>query len=315
MDMGNCCVDCREVATEEDFFAFARERQRIYLRRHVLDHPKPWTEDPILAAYKFTNVYRELDRTTIWFDENVRSKLEGPALVLGTVVFRWFNRIETGRVLFAGLDSGSSPFDEYLLSGDSSVLRDALHEKIGPGGPFVTGSYIVKTPEGHSKLIGLLLCLDKFYRYSVPEQPGAYSGMWSEVCDQMVATPSLEKAWTWFCQHYFLGHFTSYELVTDLRWTPLLEDAPDKMTWANPGPGATRGLNMIYKRPIGSTPGRAWLIEEMQQLLVMSSLKNGLLWPAEWPPLEMRDIEHTLCEFYKYVKTQRGEGRPRQVLR
>ena len=28
-------------------------------------------------------------------------------------------------------------------------------------------------------------------------------------------------------------------------------------------------------------------------------------------PLEMRDIEHCLCEFDKYERTRLGEGRPR----
>ena len=29
------------------------------------------------------------------------------------------------------------------------------------------------------------------------------------------------------------------------------------------------------------------------------------------PALEMRDIEHCLCEFDKYERTRLGEGRPR----
>ena len=46
-------------------FAFANERHMIYRRREAGESP-PWTADPILCNYRFTNVYRELDRVTIW---------------------------------------------------------------------------------------------------------------------------------------------------------------------------------------------------------------------------------------------------------
>ena len=36
---------------------FAAERQRIYLRR-VVGEIGPWTDDPVLAAYRFTNAFR-----------------------------------------------------------------------------------------------------------------------------------------------------------------------------------------------------------------------------------------------------------------
>jgi hypothetical protein len=42
-----------------------------------------------------------------------------------------------------------------------------------------------------------------------------------------------------------LGPFLAYEIVTDLRFTALLENAPDIMTWANPGPGAKRGITRL----------------------------------------------------------------------
>ena len=53
------------------FLKFAHERHEIYLRR-TAGRPKPWTRDPILQTYSFTNVYRELDRVTIWVREHIR---------------------------------------------------------------------------------------------------------------------------------------------------------------------------------------------------------------------------------------------------
>ena len=42
----------------------------------------------------------------------------------------------------------------------------------------------------------------------------------------------------------------SYEVVTDLNYTPVLNNAVDRFSWANAGPGAKRGLNRIWDRPL-----------------------------------------------------------------
>jgi hypothetical protein len=38
--------------------------------------------------------------------------------------------------------------------------------------------------------------------------------------------------------------------------------------------------------------------------------QNALYWP-KW---ELREVEHTLCEFDKFERTRLGEGRPRGVF-
>ena len=57
-----------------DFFAYARKRHEIYLKRKA-GEPPPWTDDPILQQYRFTNVFRELDKTTLWFKKYVRGPM------------------------------------------------------------------------------------------------------------------------------------------------------------------------------------------------------------------------------------------------
>jgi hypothetical protein len=47
----------------ESFFAFMVKRERLRLQKN-LGLPFPWTDDPILRDFKFTNVKREHDRTT-----------------------------------------------------------------------------------------------------------------------------------------------------------------------------------------------------------------------------------------------------------
>src|SRR5437867_2269407 len=45
----------------DTYWKFAFERQAIFFRRANAE-PWPWTIDPILSDYKFTNVYRASDR-------------------------------------------------------------------------------------------------------------------------------------------------------------------------------------------------------------------------------------------------------------
>ena len=77
---------------EARFFWWIEERHRIFEKRKRGLSRDWWTEDEILRTYRFTNPYRENDRTTVWFRENIRDPLKDDNKVLmATVIFRWFN--------------------------------------------------------------------------------------------------------------------------------------------------------------------------------------------------------------------------------
>jgi hypothetical protein len=310
----------------KNFFKYARARHAIYHKKQDL-WPQPWTKDPILQKYRFTNVFRELDRTTIWFADNVREPLrDKPEVLLATVLFRMLNRIETGEAIFLhdNLIAESSAFYELVRAKTPKQIHTAIKniERAviafrGVKGPHVTGAYIISSPPGYTKMQGILMQVEKFcvqsgwlmHAQEGMRDPGKYK---------------LEHVWNYLKQFDYFGPFHSYEMVTDLRFTALLENAPDIMTWANPGPGANRGANRVFGRPFDTKNKREALIEEMRMLLSLS--EDSDLWPQEkmntkklwkydhkWPTWEMRDVEHTLCEFDKYERVRLGEGRPRGV--
>jgi len=126
-------------------------------------------------------------------------------------------------------------------------------------------------------------------------------------------TVTLQDAWDWLRKFSYLGDFMAYEVVTDLRFTRALERAPDIMTWANAGPGAMRGLNRLHGRKLNFTQKKEEWNKEMFDLRVMSRPTENWPWPER--PLEMREIEHSLCEFDKYQRANNGEGRPRGTYR
>lgn len=312
----------------DPFFRFITERYKIFLKKEA-GEPRPWTEDDILDYYKFTNVFREDDATTVWFRNNVRNKFQDKVEgVLATVLFRWFNRISTGEVIFNQIGDykatgrALTAWDFYLESGEIDSMRSAILSGIGPDGPHVTGAYIIKTPNGSTKLNGVLNCVHWFYH---ARQPLRYTQNgkdmktlvgWREGGEIMLdrnCVVTLEQAWDWLRKFEYMGDFMSYEVVTDLRHTDLLNRAPDIMTWANAGPGAMRGLNRLYGRELNLRPPKKKTNQEMFELLELSKDSNN--WPSEFPPLEMREVEHMLCEMDKYIRVDKGEGKPRGVYK
>jgi hypothetical protein len=257
-----------------NFWEFTRERIAIYEARRE-GKPWPWTNDLVLQRYYFCNIFREWDRTTIWFRENVRDYLQDSnEIILATIIFRWFNRIEIGKVLL----------DNHLLTEWNS---DKAKELLRGTSPIVTGAFIVKTPVNMNKLDGVCWCIDNMWRAKQTVQ------------DSILAFPNaLEWQWRALQNWSHMGPFMAYEVVTDLRHTKFGRYAHDIYTWANPGPGAKRGLLYIFPETVG--PG-VRKVEQMQKLLYAAT--------AAIPnyPMEMRDIEHALCEYAKYRNALNGK--------
>lgn len=279
----------------DKFFSTARERYQIKLRRDA-GQPFPWTVDPIFRDWSFTNVHREDDRTTKWFRENIRDPLSlnwmkqqhdatfaRPAflkIVEATLCFRWFNRISTAELIK----------DILLYDWDSAIAR----ERLTGISPVVTGAYIIKAGDGVSKLEGILDCIDE----ARPQLPA--------MVEKWGAT--LHGAWTDLKKLHFMGGFMAYEVVTDLRHTPVLNRASDIMTWGNLGPGAIRGIGRVVNGNsdtfANSTTQQKMMLDLMHQLLLMS--QDQMYWPQQWPKWEMHEVEMWLCEYCKYCNAQDG---------
>lgn len=277
----------------DKFFALARERYGIMLRKDM-GTKAPWSTDPIFKREYFCNVFREDDKTTKWFRENIRTPLNStyginPKIVLLAIVaFRWFNRIETWDVLI----SSGRPLEEIFAEWDSDWVRQEL---IDHGtAPWVTGAYIIKTPNGMNKVDGVLWCIDNFIKHS-------------DVIN--IQKNTMENAWNYLRGFPYLGNFTAWQICSDARQTSLLNQASDKNTWAPAGPGTTRGIGRTFYGNVdhftyGSEKDQKEMLRLMQQLVQFSKDKN--YWPQEFPPLAVIDIAHWACEVDKRYRAEEG---------
>jgi hypothetical protein len=259
----------------DDFNRFMVERHNIFIKKEINNEPYPWSTDPILTEYSFCNVYRELDKVTIWIRENWREPYaDHRNLPFAMAVARQINWPDT-------LEEIGFP-DKWEPEKVKAIMQDRKDR----GEKVYTGAYMLTGTLGGTKIEQTV---DKILTPLYAKFPCFFN--------------SLEDSWKSFLPYAGFSDFMSYEVVTDLRHTKWLSKAPDIMTWANPGPGAMRGLNRIFGRELNGKQKKPLFIQEMRDLL---ALLNGN--PL---PLEMRDIEHCLCEFDKYERVRLGQGRPR----
>lgn len=337
----------------KQFFDFMNERHSIYVKKKN-DQKWPWTKDKILQTYKFTNVFRQLDKVTEqWTDRWIRLLCrgrpitsrtrcmtnEGKRMTPGDILFhvcmfRFFNWPETYDALYYGM----SRWDMVKAVEILRVRKYEQHEQL------FTGAYIV-TGGGKDQPKHETICeaLDILYKKREDMAKRIIKGIkLVEIKGKIKRKKhgaSMELATNILQEIPTQGPFTSYEVACDLRHTKLLAHAKDINSWANAGPGAKRGIHRLltgdkdwdsnYRWPdvVAKINGKKTVIKRkrgekpvyntvMRDLLIkfQSSMSKEIK-TCDWP-FEMREIEHSLCEFDKWSRVKNNEGRrPRSLYR
>ena len=281
---------------------YMEQRERI--RRARAERPGPWTDNPILRDYRFCNVYREHDRVTVWIRENIREPYaESPHLWFMLAVARYINWPPTLETLINHHKMNGAGTWPSAPNFSISTLRAAMEELMAAGEKVFTGAYMVRSPDTPKVEYVTETVLASLWN--------AREALRAEV----EAADSLESMFRVLHKRYpGWGAFMTYEWVTDLRWTRYLKDAPDLHSWAAYGPGSRRGLNRLARRPLVYAPKESVALDEMRALLTeLNAYNNPHFNNLFGPPgdrFEMRDVEHNLCEFDKYMRCYEG-GRPR----
>jgi alpha-glutamyl/putrescinyl thymine pyrophosphorylase clade 1 len=273
---------------ERQFFYWINERHAIYLSK-AAGQPKPWTNDKIFQQYKFTNPFRELDKTTVWMREHLTRPNSNASIeetLFNCCVFRMFGTMEMGEAL------------GWIKQWDPEYVKSLARGRLSMGLKVFTGAYII-TNQGLKNPKEEVVC-DIFL-----------TPVWKareQLANCIRETNSLEAL------HKELGRFAgwggggfmAYEVVTDLNHTSAMPEPVDRFTWAN------AGLNRLHGRPLDKASGVDWN-SEMRQLLDIA--------PKYCDPevreqvIDMRTIEHSLCEWDKYQRVLLGQGKPRSLYK
>src|SRR5205814_1381671 len=136
------CVRRTPKPTEvfDAYFAFAAERQRMFYRRLINKHPA--TADPILGAFRFTNVFRASDRVSQYLISEVIPGCEATAAdtFFRVVLFKLFNRISTWQLIEKAL--GPAHWADFDLFGCERLLSSAK----ASGTRIYSAAYIMPNP-------------------------------------------------------------------------------------------------------------------------------------------------------------------------
>lgn len=276
-------------------YDFMREREEIRLRKEA-GQPFPWTEDPILKKFKFTNVKRRHDKTTrLLRQEFYEPHHDAPdyEILYNCAMFRYFGTIEFAQAV--GWQHGGGIQPQF-------IIRTA-RERLDAGERVFTGAYVI-TNQGISAPKEEVV-VDIFLA-------GLHSGC-GPVLDAIKETSSWEAAIGELRKLQGFGGtgFMAKEVMLDTFFTGLWKESPwDLNSWCPAGPGARRGINLI----IGGRDINDHMTEQFAtQAMLNLFAQRHVYWPQTWEPLELHDIQFQLCEFCKYMKVVLGLGRPRSL--
>jgi hypothetical protein len=272
----------------DTYWKFAAERQAVFFAR-INGVSPPWTVDPILQRFKFTNAYRASDRTSQYLIQNVIYK--GPQLTeevfFRTLLFKLFNRIRTWELLEERL--GQITWEDYSFSDYDRVLSGAFNR----GEKLYSAAYIIPSPQvfGYGrKHQNHLRLLEKMMRAEVPQRLQQCRRM-QDAYDLLRSFPSL-------------GDFLAFQFVTDLNYSNVT--CFSEMEFVVPGPGALNGIRKCFADLGGLN--EVDIIKFMADRQQEEFSRLGLAFRDLWGrALQLVDCQNLFCEVDKYARVAHPE--------
>lgn len=264
----------------ETYWRFAAERQAIFWKRFK-GEPAPWTDDPILRAYRFTNAYRASDRVSQYLIRNViyAGSQADDELFFRIVLFKLFNRIETWERLEA---VGELTVDSFSTERLSHVLDAALAQ----GRRVYSAAYIMPATRGvRHKHEGHLRLLQQMIEDELPAR--------------VASSTSMAQAFNLLRAYRGIGDFLAYQLVTDLNYSSLTDFT--EMEFCVPGPGAREGIWKCFSDLGGLTEAEIiqFMADHQQKEFEHFGIDFASLYGR---PLQLIDCQNLFCEVGKYAR-------------
>jgi len=293
------------------FFEFVFERQRIWHKRFVLEDHPPWTEDPILQKMFFCNVYRQLDKGTQYLMKETTGMERHNSmanLLFNVVAYRFFNTPNFFQLIGGRLDVNTFDYQRYA---------DLLDKRIGQGQKIWNSAYTVsQSVFDHS--VGKK---GKHYQIlKVLEHMTSPSYNISQVVANLTQVKD-EVAFNEIRKIPLVGDFLAYEIFCDLSYIDLFPWTDND--FVNIGPGASTGITLIIGKQLEKLREVKYckFLRDVQPIYFAHLAQKGKEFekvmhmqfnvPQANYFLSLRNTEHSICEFRKYLRLKSGQGRKR----
>jgi hypothetical protein len=270
----------------ESYWRFAAERQAVFFRR-VCSAARPWTNNTVLATYKFTNAYRASDRVSQYLIRHVIYRADLPnspqEVFFRILLFKLFNKIQTWELLERSF--GPITFEDYRFTSYDEVLARAMRD----GRRIYSAAYIM--PPGSSafgrsaKHQNHLLLLERMMEDRLPER--------------LAQTRTMQEGFEKLRAYPTIGDFLAYQFITDINYSEITDFG--EMDFVVPGPGARDGLRKCFTDPGGLNEPE--LIRLMADLQEQEFERLGLDFQSLWGRrLQLIDCQNLFCEVDKYAR-------------
>lgn len=269
----------------QTYWRFAAERQNILLRRLSGEAP-PWTEDPVLKRYRFTNIYRVTDRVSQYLVSNVLYDAEwsNEDLFFRCILFKLFNKIETWQML-------REEFGELRLANFTPKRWDSfLTDRMKNGIRLYSAAYIM--PSGGK----------------ISESPARKHSFHLSLLEQMLmdglpatiaAAPTMSNVYELLLSYNSIGPFLAFQYTIDLNYSTLTDF--DENDFVVAGPGARSGIVKCFDDTCGFSSEKVIHHVTNRQERLTHSL--GIEFPKLFGrSLQPIDCQNLFCEVDKYAR-------------
>jgi hypothetical protein len=273
----------------DTYWKFAAERQNIFFKK-FLNVEGPWTNDPILSKFKFTNAYRASDRVSQYLIKNViyNKKHTIEDLFFRIILFKTFNKIETWE--FIERELGEISYSNYSFELFDKILSKKLllHE------PIYSAAYIMasgtnsfgyqRKHQNHLKLLELMMKDDVPWKVTKAKQ--------------------MEDVYSILLSYSTIGSFLAYQYCIDINYSELTNFS--EMEFIIPGPGAKDGIKKCFEDLADYNLQEiiSYMCENQEQEFLRLGIDFQTLWGRK---LQLIDCQNLFCEVDKYSRVAHPE--------
>lgn len=298
--------------------SFVIERNRIYKRKTIERKSRPWTTNPILNEYRFTNIKRWQDTESKWLIEHIaeNADLSYEDKLLNCILFRTWNKHQTFEIICQYPLSASE-----ILNTPLEVFKKRVDEytHLNPEYVWYTNAFSCGGLKGnwHSPL-GISPKISK-----EPREPNIpvrmfFLARWvlnNHIIENIVKCTTPALVLEELKKIPGLALFLTYQMYVDFTYIKEFPFTENDLVIA--GPGCQVGIDVLYD----SKDGKSYeeiideIYEHQNELFRPYSLREEFNYPLRVDDgvhvLTKMDIENIFCEYGKYMKVILGTGRPR----
>ena len=183
----------------DQYLAFVEERHRVWELRQ-LGAPQPWTDDPILASQKFTNVFRVLDPGSQFVFELANPEMDARDVLFRLFLYRYTNEPATWRHLSRVL------WGYPTLELDPDYLAEQIIKYREADNRVFSGAYVI-LPQPNRPGDKVVQAVELAYRW-IENHAGDF-----------LAATTQQQRFDILRREYGVGPFMAMQILTDWGYT------------------------------------------------------------------------------------------------